>query len=81
MKKCKKVIFGSIWKKLIFYSFDLRGVFWELQKSVRFMEKAISGKIVSDFQIFKRSLRTLKIDIVFPSKSVVKFAVHKSYFD
>ena len=32
MKICKKVVFGSIWKKLIFGSFDLQGVFWELQK-------------------------------------------------
>ena len=64
MKICKKVIFGSIWKKLIFYSFDLRGVFWELQKSVRFMEKAISGKIVADFKRFKTSSRSLKNDFV-----------------
>ena len=43
------------WKKLIFDSFDLRGVFWELQKLVCFLEKAISGKIVADFQSFKTS--------------------------
>ena len=45
----------QFWKKFIFGSFDLRGVFWELQKSVRFLEKPISGKIVADFQSFKTS--------------------------
>ena len=55
MKICKKVVFGSIWKKLIFGSFDLLGVFWELRKFVLFLEKAISGKIVADFQSFKTS--------------------------
>ena len=50
MKICKKVISGSIWKRLIFYSFDLRGVFWELQKiHVFFLEKATSRKIVAYF--------------------------------
>ena len=32
MKICKNVVFGSIWKKLIFDSFDLREVFLELRK-------------------------------------------------
>ena len=45
----------QFWKKFFFSSFDLRGVFWELPKSVRFMEKAIYGKIVADFQSFKTS--------------------------
>ena len=45
----------QFWKKFIIGSFDLRGVFWELRKSVRFLEKAISGKIVADFQSFKTS--------------------------
>ena len=45
----------SFWKKFIFGSFDLREVFLELRKSVHFLEKAISGKIVSDFQSFKTS--------------------------
>ena len=54
MKICKKVVFGSIWKKLIFGSFDVRGVFCDLQKKcVRFLDKSISGKIVADFQSFK----------------------------
>ena len=55
MKICKKVVFGTIWKKLIFDSFDLRGVFWELKKIVRFLENAISRKIVADFQSFIKS--------------------------
>ena len=45
----------QFWKKFIFGSFDLRGVFWELQKFVRFLEKAIFGKIVADFESFKTS--------------------------
>ena len=49
MKICKKVVFGSIWKKLIFGSFDLRGVFWELENIRAFSGKAIFGKIVADF--------------------------------
>ena len=48
IKICKKVIFGSFWK-FIFDSFDLSGVFWELKKIMRFLEKAISEKIVVDF--------------------------------
>ena len=36
IKICNKVIFGSFWKKLIFGSFDFRGVFWELQKNCTF---------------------------------------------
>ena len=43
----------QFWKKFIFGSFDLRGVFWELQKIRAFLEKAISGKILADFQSFK----------------------------
>ena len=39
----------QFWKKFIFGSFDLRGVFWEYEKSVSFLEKAISVKIVADF--------------------------------
>ena len=45
----------SFWKKLIFGSFDLRGVFWELQKIDAFLVKAIIGKIVADFKSFKKS--------------------------
>ena len=45
----------QFWKKFIFGSFDLRGVFLELQKFVRFLEKAIFGKIVADFESFKTS--------------------------
>ena len=45
----------SYWTKLIFGSFDLWVVFWELQKLVRFLEKAIFGKIVADFQSFETS--------------------------
>ena len=55
MKICKKVIFGSFWKKFIFGNFDFRGVFWLLQKSVCFLEKAISRKIVASFQSFKQA--------------------------
>ena len=49
MKICKKVVFGSIWKKLIFDSFDLRGYLGNYEKFVRFLEKVISKKIVADF--------------------------------
>ena len=45
----------QFWKKFIFSSFDFRGVFWDYEKSVRFLEKTISGKIVADFQSFKMS--------------------------
>ena len=36
MKICKNVVFGSIWKKLIFGNFDLQKVFCELQKLCAF---------------------------------------------
>ena len=39
MEKGVKYARRSFWKKLIFDSFDLRGVFWELQKI-----DAFSGK-------------------------------------
>ena len=45
---------GHFWK-FIFGSFDLRGVFWELQKNLCFLEKAISRKIVASFQSFKQA--------------------------
>ena len=43
----------QFWKKLIFGSFDFRGVFWELRRL--FLEKVISEKIVAD-----RSLKRTK---------------------
>ena len=45
----------SFWKKFILGSFDLRGYFGNYEKSVHFLEKAIFGKIVADFQSFKTS--------------------------
>ena len=33
MEEGVKYVKRSFWKKLIFGSFDLRGVFWELRKS------------------------------------------------
>ena len=46
MKIYKKVVFGSIWKKLIFDSFDLRGVFWELQNiGAFFWRRLFLGKL------------------------------------
>ena len=48
-KICKKVIFGSFWKKFILAVLTSKGYFGNYEKSVHFLEKAISGKIVADF--------------------------------
>ena len=45
----------QFWKKFIFSSFAFEGYFGNYEKSVRFLEKTISGKIVTDFQSFKTS--------------------------
>ena len=71
---------GSFWKKFIFGSFDLQRVFWELKKFMHFLEKAIFGKIVADFQSFKTSSRTPKINVIWPSESVVEVVIQRSYF-
>ena len=55
MKIYKKVVFGSIWKKLIFTVLTSEGYFGNYEKSVYFREKTISGKIVADFKSFKTS--------------------------
>ena len=57
MKICKNVVFGSIWNKLIFDSFDLRGVFWELQKIPKFSGEGYFWK----FQLTSRALKRAKV--------------------
>ena len=73
--------FWIILEEVYFYSFDLWRVFWELQKFMRFMEKAISEKIVADFQSFKRSSRSAKTDFIWCSKRSQQVIIQKSYFD
>ena len=63
----------QFWKKFISASFDLRGVFWNYEKCVRFLEKAISGKIVADFQIFKTSITRQKRTSFVPPNILNKF--------
>ena len=59
---------GDFWINLeevnFFTVLTSEGYFGNYEKSVRFMEKAISRKIVSDFQSFKTSLRSPKTDFV-----------------
>ena len=57
------------------------GYFGNYEKSMHFLEKPISGKIVADFQSFKMSSRLPKIDFVCPSKRSKQVAVQKFYFD
>ena len=52
MKICKKINFG---RSLFLVVLTSEGYFGNYEKFVRFMEKAISGKIVADFQTFKTS--------------------------
>ena len=52
MKICKKINFG---RSLFLVVLTSEGYFGNYEKSVRFLEKAISGKIVADFQSFKTS--------------------------
>ena len=46
---------GDFWINLEEVFWPSMGYFGNYEKSVRFMEKAISGKIVADFQTFKTS--------------------------
>ena len=50
MKICKKINFG---RSLFLAVLTSEGYFGKYEKSVRFLEKAISGKIVANFQGFK----------------------------
>ena len=50
----------QFWKKFIFSSFHLWGVFWELRKIRAFFGEGYFWKIVSDFQSFKMSSRSPK---------------------
>ena len=50
MKICKKINFG---RSLFLAVLTFEGYFGNYEKSVRFLEKTISGKIVADFQSFK----------------------------
>ena len=50
----------SFWKKFIFGILTSEGYFGNYKKLVHFLEKAISGKIVVDFQSFKTSSRSPK---------------------
>ena len=52
MKIGKKINFE---RSLFLAVLTSKGYFENYEKSVRFTEKAISGKIVVDFQIFKTS--------------------------
>ena len=80
MKICKKVIFGSFGRSLFLAILTSEGYFGNYKKFVHFMEKAIYGKIVADFQSFKTSSRSPKTDFVWPSKHSEQ-VVQKSYFD
>ena len=57
------------------------GYFENYEKFVRFLKKAFSGKIVVDFQSFKKTSRLPKTDFVWLSKRSKQVAVQKSYFD
>ena len=46
MKICKMINFG---RSLFLAVLTFEWYFWNYEKSVRFLEKAISGKIVADF--------------------------------
>ena len=52
IKICKKINFG---RSLFLAVLTFEGYFGNYKKFVCFLEKAISGKIVADFQIFKTS--------------------------
>ena len=72
MKICKKINFG---RSLFLVVLTSNEYFENYEKLMRFLEKAISEKIVTDFQIFKTSLRTPKTDFVWPSKRVEQVVV------
>ena len=52
MKICKKINFG---RSLFLVVLTFEGYFGNYKKSVHFLEKAISGTIVADFQTCKTS--------------------------
>ena len=72
MKTCKKINFG---RSLFLTVLTSEGYFRNYKIFMRFLEKAISGKIVAYFQIFKTSLRSPKTDFVWPCKPAEQFAV------
>ena len=78
MKICKKINFG---RSLFFAVLTFEGYFGNYKISVHFLEKAISGKIVTDFQSFKKSSKSPKTDFVWPFKRSQEIVVQKSYFD
>ena len=51
MKICKKINFGSLFLAILTFE----GYFGNYKKFVHFLEKAISRKIVADFERFKTS--------------------------
>ena len=53
MEESVKYARRSFWKKLIFAVLPFEGYFGNYEKLMRFLEKAIFGKIVADFQSFK----------------------------
>ena len=57
MKKCKKINFGRSFFLAVLTS---EGYFGNYENSMLFLEKAISGKFVADFQSFKMSSRSPK---------------------
>ena len=52
MKICKKINFG---RSLFFVVLTSEGYFENYEKFRHFLKKAISGKIVADFESFKTS--------------------------
>ena len=51
------------------------GYFGNYEKLVHFFGESYFWKIVADFQNFKTSLKTSKINVVCPSKSIVEVVV------
>ena len=66
---------GHFGRSLFFAILTSEGYFWNYKKIVHFLEKAISGKIVVDFQSFKTNLWTAKTEFVWPSKRAEQVAV------
>ena len=68
-------------KSLFLVVLTSEGYFGNYKILVSFLEKAISGKILSDFQSYKMSSRSPKTNFVWPSKRSQQITVQKSYFD